>query len=415
MANITRYPLVSHLRAEPNQHILHFRSGRLVCQGIGLAYWFNPLSAAVAQVPAEDCTATFVLNERTADFQQVAAQCTVVYRFEKPEKAVGRLNFTISLANGLWHEDPLDKVSTLWSQAARANVRAYLAQNPVAEAVRNGPATLGLELRKTLSADPAMAEIGIALVSVQIDHVAPTPEVQKALETPTRESIQQKADEAMFQRRALAVEKERAIKQNELETQVDLARRQDELIRQQGANRLREVETAAAAERARIEAETARKAHVTESEARNQKTQAEGEAQARRAAAEGEAFALTAAAEAEATATRLKGEAEAASIRARKAAADAEANATRLIGEAEADAMRARIQAETEAELRRLAAWSDLPPHVAMALGIKAFGEKIERIGDIHLTPDLVGDWVGNILKAKSAETKAIQPAPDRR
>lgn len=369
MAHITRYPLVSHLRSEPNQHILHFEAGRLVRQGIGLAYWFRPLSAAVAQVPAEDCSATFVLNEKTSDFQQVAVQCTAVYRFTNPEKAAGRLNFTVSLVTGLWPEDPLEKVTVLWSQAARPAVRAYLGKTEVGDAVRNGPALLGLELRAVLAADPAMAEIGIALVSVQVDQIMPTPEVQKALETPTREAIQQKADEAVFQRRALAVEKERAIKQNELQTQVELARRQDDLIRQQGSNKLREVETAAAAERARIEAETARSSLVAEAETRDRKTRADGDAFARRAAAE------------------------------------ADATAIRVVGDAEASASRAKLEADTEAELRRLAAWRDLPPAIAMALGVKSFAEKIQKIGDIHLTPDLVGDWLGAILKTKARET----------
>ncbi len=52
MATVTFFPFVRHLRAEPNQHILHFRGGKVVTEGPGLAYWFLPLSAAVAQLPA---------------------------------------------------------------------------------------------------------------------------------------------------------------------------------------------------------------------------------------------------------------------------------------------------------------------------------------------------------------------------
>ena len=53
MAHINRLAFLRHLRAEPNQYILHYRSGKLVRSGVGLAYWFTPLSAAVAQVPAD--------------------------------------------------------------------------------------------------------------------------------------------------------------------------------------------------------------------------------------------------------------------------------------------------------------------------------------------------------------------------
>ena len=54
--------------------------------------------------------------------------------------------------------------------------------------------------------------------------------MEKALQQPTREAIQQQADEATFARRALAVEKERAIAENELHNQIELARREEELI-----------------------------------------------------------------------------------------------------------------------------------------------------------------------------------------
>ena len=71
-------------------------------------------------------------------------------------------------------------------------------------------------------------------------------ELEKALRQPTREAIQQRADEATFQRRAMAVEKERAIAENELANRIELARREEVLVAQSGANdRLRATEGAA--------------------------------------------------------------------------------------------------------------------------------------------------------------------------
>ncbi|WP_161499880.1 SPFH domain-containing protein [Rhodoferax sp. TS-BS-61-7] len=366
MAQITRYPVFAHLRGEPNQYILHYSAGQITREGQGAAYWFRPLSASVAQVPVEDCSATFILAERSADFQEVSVQCTVVYRFQDPRLAASRINFSLSLATGQWVEDPLEKASRLWNQRARPAVRSYLATVPVADAIRTGPVALGHALGDSLGEDAELAAMGLRLVSVQVDQVTATPEVRKALETPTREAIQQKADEAVFERRALAVEKERAIKQNELSTEIELARRQDELIRQQGSNTLREVESASAAERARLDAELTRQKLVTESGVNDLK---------------------------------LKTEAEAA---ARKAMADAEATSTQLVGHANAASRRAMLDAETEAEIRGLAAWKDVSPEVVAALGFKSLSEKITKIGDVHLTPDLVGDWLGKLLKSKA-------------
>ncbi len=399
MAHLTRYPIFTHLRAEPNQYILHFSAGKLVREGQGAAYWFRPLSAAVAQVPVDDCTATFLLAERSADFQEVSVQCTVVYRFEDPRLAAGRINFSLSLVTGNWAEDPLDRAASLWNQRARPAVRAYLATVPVAEAIRTGPAVLGHALGEALGKDTELSAMGLRLVSVQVDQVIATPEVRKALETPTREAIQQKADEAVFERRALAVEKERAIKQNELSTQIELARRQDDLIRQQGSNKLREVESIAAAEKAKLEADLARSQLAAENAARDLKLKTEAEAGAQKTITETKAANQRVLMETEAISKRTMGEAEAT---AQKSLADAQATHTRLVGEAEAGARRALLEAETDAEIRGLAAWKDMPPEVVTALGVKALGEKITKIGDVHLTPDLVGDWLGKLLKGKA-------------
>jgi hypothetical protein len=70
----------------------------------------------------------------------------------------------------------------------------------------------------------------------------------------TREAIQQKADEATFARRALAVEKERAIAENEIENRIELARREEQLVAQDGANARKREEEAATAEKIAAEA-----------------------------------------------------------------------------------------------------------------------------------------------------------------
>ena len=59
--------------------------------------------------------------------------------------------------------------------------------------------------------------------------------------------MQQDADKATFERRATAVEHERAIAENELQNQIELARREEQLVTQQGQNeRSRATERAAA-------------------------------------------------------------------------------------------------------------------------------------------------------------------------
>ena len=98
-----------------------------------------------------------------------------------------------------------------------------------------------------LAAEPALEQIGIEVAAVRVAAVAPTSDMEKALQQPTREAIQQSADEATFRRRALAVEKERAIAENELQNRIELARREEDLVAREGANARKRAEEDAAA------------------------------------------------------------------------------------------------------------------------------------------------------------------------
>ena len=60
--------------------------------------------------------------------------------------------------------------------------------------------------------------------------------------------MQQEADRATYERRAVAVERERAIAENELQSKIELARRQNQLVEQDGANTRRSAELEAAAQ-----------------------------------------------------------------------------------------------------------------------------------------------------------------------
>ena len=99
MASISRFLWFRHLRAEPNQHVLHYKNGNLVRQGPGLAYWFNPLSAALVQIPVEDPLLKFLMGEGvlTADKVRIEDDQAHVELFN-PSKHGGQ---SMSWLNGL--------------------------------------------------------------------------------------------------------------------------------------------------------------------------------------------------------------------------------------------------------------------------------------------------------------------------
>lgn len=128
MAQVSKFGPLGHLRAEPNEFVLQFRNGSVIRSGAGLSFFFNPLSASVAQLPVEDCEATFVLRERASDFQEASVQITVTYRIVDHARAAGRVNFSVSLTQGTWVERPLERLSALWAQKALEPVRRFITQ-----------------------------------------------------------------------------------------------------------------------------------------------------------------------------------------------------------------------------------------------------------------------------------------------
>lgn len=108
-----------------------------------------------------------------------------------------------------------------------------------------------------------MAVVGVRVVAVRAE-----PEIERALQTTTREQVQQDADKATYERRAVAVERERAIAENELQSQIELAHREQNLVAQRGANERRRAEEAARTRRlAEANAEATRLAGAAEGEA----------------------------------------------------------------------------------------------------------------------------------------------------
>jgi len=267
MADISRYPFVHHLRGTATVHVQHVRNGRVRHTGTGLSFWFRPLSAVLSEVPIADRELPLLFHARTSDFQDVAVQATVTYRLADPALAASRLDFSIDPTHGGWRSTPLDQVAGLLTETVQQHSLALLAAMTLTEALVTGVETLHTTVGAAVTADARLAETGIAVVALRVVAVRPEPEVEKALRTPAREQVQQEADRATYERRALAVERERAISENELQSQIELARREEQLVTQRGANARREAEEQAAAGQVAAEAQAHRTLTLAESDA----------------------------------------------------------------------------------------------------------------------------------------------------
>ncbi|WBO63228.1 SPFH domain-containing protein [Streptomyces camelliae] len=379
MADITRRLGWRHLRGAPTAHIRHHRRGTLLHDGPGLSFWFRALTAAISEVPVDDRELAMTFHARTADFQDVSVQATVTYRVADPAVAAARLDFSVDPDTGAWRGTPLEQLGTLLTETAQQHALDVLARTPLAAALADGVTAVRERVAAGLGAEPRLPATGIEVVAVRVMALRPEPEVERALRTPAREQIQQEADRATYERRAVAVERERTIAENELASRIELARREEQLVEQRGTNARREAEEQAAADAVHAQAEASRKVRLADAEA--QRTERLARAEAARAVelAEAEARRTERLGQAEAARTVALAEAEAAkAVR----LARVEADAAREVGAARAEAQAAWLRVHTEAGIDGAT--------TLRALTADRLAENLPRIDSVTVAPDVL-------------------------
>lgn len=210
---------IRFVKVEPTDFVLQYRGGKVVREGAGLSFFHYAPASSLVRVPLASADVPFMFEEVTADFQKVTVQGQLTYRVADP-KALSRLmNFTLA-ANGRDYssEDPQKLPQRLINHVqvlASATLKAMLLR-----AVLVGADLLVAAVRQGLAEAEAIRAMGIEVLGFSVLAVKPTPETARALEAEAREQILQQADNAVYLRRNAAVEQERAIKENELNTEI---------------------------------------------------------------------------------------------------------------------------------------------------------------------------------------------------
>lgn len=280
MADIKHYPFVRHLSSAPTMHVVHLQAGKVKHEGVGLAFWFRPLSALISEIPVDDRELPLVAHARTADLQDVTVQVTVSYRFADPALVARRLDFAIGTNSGKWTGSPLEQVAQLLSELANGQVIDVMATMTLREAVTAGAATLRQQITAGLQTDERLAATGIGVLGARVRSVRGDADMERFLQTPAREQAQTEADKSTFERRALAVERERAIAENELANRIELATREKDLVTQEGENARSRATEVAAAQLIEANAAAERRALAADAEAHSTRTVGEANAAA---------------------------------------------------------------------------------------------------------------------------------------
>ncbi len=219
---------VRYIKAGPTQHIIHYRDGRIVRSGTGLAFFYYQPASSIAVVPVSSGDAPFIFNEMTADFQSITVQGQLAYHITDAELVASLLNYTVRGAVDVYVTDDPSKLPQRMVNLAQVLVRAEVLARPLRTAILAADEISGVVLGK-LQESKTISALGVEVLDFAILEIRPTPEMAKALEAESREELLRRSDEAVYTRRNAAVEQERRIKENELSTEIAIEQKKRQI------------------------------------------------------------------------------------------------------------------------------------------------------------------------------------------
>ena len=210
---------IRFIKVEPTDFILQYRHGEVVREGVGLAFFYYAPTSSLVRIPIGSVDVPFIFEETTADFQKVTVQGQLTYRVDNPRALSQLMNYTLQPSGRDYSSEDPQKLAQRLVNHAQVATSAAIKAMPLREALARVD-MLAETVRAGLVEAGSIRALGIDILGLSILAIKPTPETSRALEAETREQILLSADEAIYQRRNAAVEQERAIKENELNTEV---------------------------------------------------------------------------------------------------------------------------------------------------------------------------------------------------
>lgn len=207
------------IKVQPTDYLMQFRRGRLVREGKGLSFfYFRPTNSLVV-IPLASTDVPFIFQAVTIDYQEVTLQGQLTYQVEDPKKLSQLMNFSLAADGKSYATEDTQKLPQRLINHVQVLTRSRMKALHLREALNQIDELVDV-LEKGMKSAELVTTLGIKVVSLSLLAVKPTPETARALEAEAREQILREADEAVYTRRNAAVEQERNIKENELNTEI---------------------------------------------------------------------------------------------------------------------------------------------------------------------------------------------------
>lgn len=218
---------IKHIKFDSMTYVLHFKNGKIKREGRGLSFFYFAPNSSIAAIPMGSNDLPFIFNESTNDYQTVNIQGQISYQISNPKTLADILDFTVN-DNGQYKKNDIEKLNQRIINEAQTATSSFIHEIKLKDAIRSAK-SIEEKILEGLRSSQAIAMLGIDILGANILGVQATPEMARALETETREKLQQEADQAIYERRNFAVEQERKIKESELNTEIAVEEKQKQI------------------------------------------------------------------------------------------------------------------------------------------------------------------------------------------
>ena len=221
---------IAYRKFEPTEYVMKVRKGKAVQKGLGLSFFYNTMTTSMVVIPATAFDTGCAFDElMTADFQSVSVQGDISYIVTDYERASRMVDFSWKGKKEYMAvlTEAGQKMSKRVLNLVKVCITKFISGKTVREAIVSADELAGA-LREGMREDETLKEFGLELVSVSILGVLARSDTRKALEAAAREEILRQQDDAIYKRRNAAIEQERLVKENELNTEIRVAEKQKE-------------------------------------------------------------------------------------------------------------------------------------------------------------------------------------------
>jgi len=232
---------INFIKFDSMTYVIKFKNGQVAKEGRGLSFFYYAPTTSISAVPIGSNNLPFIFNETTKDYQTVTIQGQITYKIGNPKQLADVLDFTVN-GNGIYKKDDTEKLNQTIVNEAQTATSSFIHQLGLKEAIRSAK-IIETKITEGLSTSQAIKLLGIEILSINILAIKASPEMARALETETRESLQQEADQAIYARRNFAVEQERKIKESELNTEIAIEEKNKQIAEKQAESEVQKAES----------------------------------------------------------------------------------------------------------------------------------------------------------------------------